>query len=211
MCTLVKFAKIIRRPWAHPASYHKWEFGKNFLHSYFLCVLFTIYFFRSTKHVVSHLSSLFLPTAPQAMERKKWMLDNFLSATRVKKGLMFLLSWKMTIFPIFLCLLCIGEWWPTHRELPESLCLSAFILFICENKKIDSNEIILVSPIRKSSLGYYLKECAFYEKVMTNCKQYCWKFHFIKTIYFQSIRKLFVLGYFLIKWKISKFYVIKLV
>lgn len=113
---------------------------KNFLHSYFLCVLFTIYFFRSTKHVVSNLSSLFLPTAPQAMERKKWMLDNFLSATRVKKGLMFLLSWKMTIFPIFLCLLCIGEWWPTHRELPESLCLSAFILFICENKKIDSCE-----------------------------------------------------------------------
>lgn len=120
-----------------------------------------------------------------------------------KKGLMFLLSWKMTIFPIFLCLLCIGEWWPTHRELPESLCLSAFILFICENKKIDSNEIILVSPIRKSSLGYYLKESAFYEKVMTNCKQYCWKFHFIKTIYFQGIiRKLFVLGYFLIKLKI---------
>lgn len=98
-----------------------------------------------------------------------------------KKGLMFLLLWKMTIFPIFLCLLCVGEWWPTHSELPESLCLSAFILFICENKKIES---------------------AFYEKVMTNCKQYCWKFHFIKTIYFQGIRKLFVLGYFLIKLKI---------
>lgn len=138
---------------------------KNFLHSYFLCILFTIYFFRSTKHVVSHLSSLFLPTAPQAMERKKWMLDNFLSATRGKKGLMFLLSWKMTIFPIFLCLLCVGEWWPTHRELPESLCLSAFILFICENKKIDSNEIILGSHIRKSSLGYILKSLHFMRKL----------------------------------------------
>lgn len=134
---------------------------------------------------------------------KQWREKNecwiiFFQRHGEKKGLMFLLSWKMTIFPIFLCLLCVGEWWPTHRELPESLCLSAFILFICENKKIDSNEIILGSHIRKSSLGYILKSLHF----MTNCKQYYWKFHFIKTIYFQGIRKLFVLGYFLIKLKI---------
>lgn len=103
--------------------------------------------------------------APSHGEKKNECWIIFFQRHGEKKGLMFLLSWKMTIFPIFLCLLCVGEWWPTHRELPESLCLSVFILFICENKKIDSNEIILGSHIRKSSSGYILKSLHFMRKL----------------------------------------------
>lgn len=99
------------------------------------------------------------------MERKKWMLDNFFLAIRVKKGLMFLFSWKMIIFLIFFCLLCVGEWWLIYRELSESLCLLVFIFFICENKKIDFNEIIFGSYIRKLSLGYILKSLYFMRKL----------------------------------------------
>lgn len=118
-----------------------------------------------------------------------------------KKGLMFLLSWKMTIFPIFLCLLCVGEWWPTHRELPESLCLSAFILFICENKKIDSNEIILGSHICNSSLGYILKSLHFMRKLWPIANNIVGN-SISLTIYFQSIRKLFSWVIFLLSGKL---------
>lgn len=165
MCTLVKFAKIIRRPWAHPASYHKWEFGKiSFTAT--SCAYFLPFIFFAVRSMLFPISAhYFCQLRPKPWREKNECWIIFFQRHGEKKGLMFLLSWKMTIFPIFLCLLCVGEWWPTHRELPESLCLSAFILFICENKKIDSNEIILGSHIRKSSLGYILKSLHFMRKL----------------------------------------------
>lgn len=106
---------------------------KNFLHSYFLCVLFTIYFFRSTKHVVSHLSSLFLPTAPQAMERKKWMLDNFLSATRGKKRSNVLALVKNDNFSnISLSIMCRGMVTNTERAAGESMFISFYNFYMWE-------------------------------------------------------------------------------
>lgn len=66
-------------------------------------------------------------------EKKCWMI--FFQRHRKKKGLMFLLSWKMTIFPIFLCLLCVGD---GDQQIIES-CLRVYdyqlFFFICENKR----------------------------------------------------------------------------
>lgn len=95
------------------------------------------------------------------------MLDNFRSATQGKKRSNVLALVKNDNFSnISLSIMCRGMVTnATHRELPESLCLSVFILFICENKKIDSNEIILGSHIRKSSLGYILKSLHFMRKL----------------------------------------------
>lgn len=182
----VHFSQICQdNPKTMGTSCLPWQVGvrKKFSSTATSCAyFFTVYFFHSTKHVVFHLSSLFLPTAPQAMERKKkWMLDDFLSATQEKKGLMFLLSWKMTIFPIFLCLLCVGD---GDQQIIES-CLRVYdyqLFFLYARIKDRWN----YTPELYSQAQVILKlsELVFYEKIMANCKQYWWKFPFIETIYF---------------------------
>lgn len=181
----VHFSQICQdNPKTMGTSCLPWQVGvrKKFSSTATSCAyFFTVYFFRSTKHVVFHLSSLFLPTAPQAMERKK-MLDDFLSATQKKKRSNVLALVKNDNFSnISVSIMCRG-WWPTdHRELPESLWLSAFFFLYARIKDRWNYTPELYS---QAQVILKLSELVFYEKIMANCKQYWWKFPFIKTIYF---------------------------
>lgn len=154
---------------------------KIFLHSYFLCVFFYRLFF-SQYEACCFPSQLIISAncAPSHGEKKNAGWFSF-SDTEKKKGLMFLLPWKMTIFPIFLCLLCVGD---GDQQIIES-CLRVYdyqLFFLYARIKDRWN----YTPELYSQAQVILKlsELVFYEKIMANCKQYWWKFPFIKTIYF---------------------------
>lgn len=86
-------------------------------------------FFTVRSMLFSISAHYFCQLRPKPWREKKWMLDNFLSATQEKKRSNVLALVKNDNFSnISVSIMCWG-WWPTDRELPESLCLSAFFLY----------------------------------------------------------------------------------
>lgn len=154
---------------------------KIFLHSYFLCVFFYRLFF-SQYEACCFPSQLIISANCAPSHGEKKMLDDFLSATQKKKRSNVLALVKNDNFSnISVSIMCRG-WWPTdHRELPESLWLSAFFFLYARIKDRWNYTPELYS---QAQVILKLSELVFYEKIMANCKQYWWKFPFIKTIYF---------------------------
>lgn len=154
---------------------------KIFLHSYFLCVFFYRLFF-SQYEACCFPSQLIISAncAPSHGEKKNAEWFSF-SDTEKKRSNVLALVKNDNFSNISVSIMCRG-WWPTdHRELPESLWLSAFFFLYARIKDRWNYTPELYS---QAQVILKLSELVFYEKIMANCKQYWWKFPFIKTIYF---------------------------